>query len=248
MCRLTAYVGNPMQADTLVFGGSHSLYEQSYLPAELTSGSVNADGYGVVWYRDHTPVRTGGSQPIWQDRDLQGVLAATWSRMILAAVRNTTPGILVDDSGNLPMTYGRWSFILNGYVEDFRASYMRTLRYGLPDDLYAELQGSSDSETLFLIAVSAIRNGANLGGALEHVRDVVLEALGADHQAQLTMILADGQNLTALRTASVESTNTLYVAVGHPDAPGGTLLASERLDGDASWKPVEPHQVLRLDL
>ena len=248
MCRLTAYVGDPLKVDALVFGGSHFLYEQSYLPRELTSGSVNADGYGVVWYRGDTPVRTGGSRPIWQDGDLQGVLATSNSRMILAAVRNTTPGIPLDDSGSLPMTHGRWSFVLNGFVEDFRGSYMRTLRSGLPDDLYGELAGASDTETLFLLALAALREGASLGGALDHVRSVVIETLHGEHQAQLTMILADGQGLAALRTASVENTNSLYIAAGHPTAPGGTLLASECLDDDASWKPLDAHQVLQLSL
>lgn len=246
MCRFTAYVGDSLQADTLVFGGSHSLYTQSYLPQELTSGSVNADGYGVVWYRDDTPVRLAGSRPIWQDDELRAVLAASTSGMILAAVRNATPGIPVDDSGNVPLTHGRWSFILNGFVEDFRASYMRTLRSGLPDDLYGELRGSSDSETLFLLAVSALSDGADLTGALEHVRAIVVEALASDHEAQLTMVLTDGHDLAALRTASVESTNSLYLAAGHPAAPGGTLLASECLDDHTSWQPVEAHKVLRL--
>ena len=248
MCRLTAYLGAPLEADALVFGGSHSLYEQSYLPQELIHGSVNADGYGVVWYRDHTPVRVGGSRPIWQDGELRGVLESSTSPMILAAVRNATPGIRVDDSGNVPLTHGRWSFILNGFVEDFRASYMRTLRSGLPDDLYGELRGSSDSETLFLLAVSALRDGASLAGALEHVRTVVVDVLRTDHQTQLTMVLADGQGLAALRTASVEDTNSLYFASGHPMAPAGTLLASERLDDDGSWNPVETDQVLQLVL
>ena len=65
MCRLTAYAGGPLTADALVFGGTHSLLEQSYVPRELLHGHVNADGYGVVWYRNSTPVRTGGARPIF---------------------------------------------------------------------------------------------------------------------------------------------------------------------------------------
>jgi predicted glutamine amidotransferase len=247
MCRLTAYLGEPLEVGTIVFRGSHSLYEQSYLPRELISGSVNADGYGVVWYNGLEPVRLGASRPIWQETDLKGVLEANTSSMVLAAVRNATPGIPVE-GGGLPMTYGPWSFILNGYVEDFRASYMRTLRSRLPDDLYGELRGSSDTETLFLLAVAALQEGGDVGDALEHVRQIVEEGLTSGHVAQLTMILADGESLAALRGASVEKTNSLYLAVGHPDAPRGTLLASEPLDDDGTWTPVTPHEVMRLSL
>ena len=171
MCRLVAYAGPGLAADTLVLGGSHSLYEQSYAPRELIHGSVNADGYGVVWYQGLRPVRVGGCRPIWQDGDLRRVLESSASSMMLAAVRNATPGIVVDESGNPPLRHGRWTFILNGFVEDFRPRYMRTLRRGLPDDLYGHLRGSSDSETLFLLAVSAVEDGASLPEALACVRD-----------------------------------------------------------------------------
>lgn len=246
MCRLTAYVGGPLAADTLVFGGTHSLLMQSYVPRELLDGHVNADGYGIVWYRGATPVRIGGARPVWQDADLRTLLAGVASSTILALVRNATPGIPVE-GGNQPLLYGRWSFILNGFVEDFRASHMRALRSYLPDDLYGHLAGSSDSETLFLLAVAAAQDGATLVDALGGVRDIVLEAVQSEnHTAQLTMVLADGDGIGVLRTASETTTNSLYLARGHPLAPDGTLLASERLDDHSSWEGVTPHDSLEL--
>lgn len=71
LCRLTAYAGEPLGADALVFGGTHPLLEQSYAPRELLHGHVNAGGYGVVWYRGATPIRAGGARPIWQDQNLR---------------------------------------------------------------------------------------------------------------------------------------------------------------------------------
>ena len=246
MCRLTAYAGEPLAADALVFGGTHSLLQQSSAPRELLHGHVNADGYGVVWYRGATPVRTGAARPIWQDEDLRALLEGVSSSTILAAVRNATPGIPIE-GGNQPLLHGRWSFILNGFVENFRASHMRTLRSHLPDDLYGHLAGSSDSETLFLLAVAAIQTGASRLDALRRVRDLVLEAVEAEnHAAQLTMVLADGDGIAVLNTGSEGTTNSLYLAGGHPMAPDGTLLASERLDDHSSWEPVAPHDDLEL--
>ena len=246
MCRLTAYAGEPVAAEAVVFGGTHSLLEQSYVPRELLHGHVNADGYGVVWYRGATPVRTGGARPIWQDENLRTLLEGASSSTILATVRNATPGIPLD-GGNLPLVHGRWSFILNGFVEDFRESHMRALRCHLPDDLYGHLAGSSDSETLFLLAVAAVQTGASRLDALHGVRDIVLETVRAEnHTAQLTMALADGEGIGVLNTGSETTTNSLYLARGHPLAPQGTLLASERLDDHSSWEPVAPHDDLEL--
>lgn len=246
MCRLTAYSGEPLAAHTLVFGGTHSLLEQSYFPSELLHGHVNADGYGVVWYRDAVPVRMGSARPIWQAEELRVLLESVSSATILAAVRNATPGIPFE-GGNLPLVHGRWSFILNGFVEDFRKSHMRGLRSHLPDHLYGQLAGSSDSETLFLLAVAAIQGGASRLDALRHVRDIVLEAVQAEnHAAQLTMVLADEGGIGVLHTGSETTTNSLYFARGHPLAPRGTFLASERLDDDASWEQVASHVDMEL--
>lgn len=246
MCRMTAYAGAPVAADALIFGGTHSLIRQSYVPQELLHGNVNADGYGVVWYRDGTPVRTGSTRPIWQHEDLRALLEGVSSSTILASVRNATPGIPID-GGNQPLLHGRWSFILNGFVENFRASHMRALRSHLPDDLYGQLAGSSDSETLFLLAVAAVQRGATRLDALCSVRDIVLQAVRAEnHTAQLTMVLADGDGIGVLPTASETTTNSLYLARGHPMAPDGTLLASERLDDHPSWEEVTPHEGLEL--
>ena len=246
MCRLTAYAGEPIAADALVFGGTHSLLEQSYDPQELLHGNVNADGYGVVWYREGVAVRVGSTRPIWQDEDLRVLLESVSSSTILAAVRNATPGIPIT-GGNQPLVHGRWSFILNGFVENFRTSHMRALRSRLPDDLYGQLAGSSDTETLFLLAVDAVQNGASRADALGRVRDIVLEAVRADdHAAQLTMVLADADGIGVLRTASDVTTNSLYLVHGHPMAPGGAILASERLDDHPAWESVAPDESVEL--
>ena len=246
MCRLTAYVGAPAPVGVLVFRGTHPLHEQSYLPRELTHGNVNADGYGVVWYRGSTPVRVASDRPIWQDDNLHTLLEGTRSSTILAAIRNATPGVPVCN-GTLPLMHDPWSFVLNGFVEDFRATYMRALRSLLPDDLYGELQGSSDSETLFLLAVAALRRGASMPEALQEVRTQVLEALDSGrHEAQLTMVLADSEQIALLHSASVEATNSLYTAEAHPLTPEGTLVASEKLDDHPSWKAVTPHEGMYL--
>ena len=248
MCRLTAYVGAPAPVEALVFGGTHPLHEQSYLPRELTHGNVNADGYGVVWYRESTPVRVASDRPIWQDGNLRTLLEGTRSSTILAAVRNATPGVPVC-SGTLPLIHDPWSFILNGFVEDFRPSYMRELRSSLPDDLYGELEGSSDSETLFLLAVAAVRRGASMLEALREVRTLVLEALDCErHEAQLTMVLADCERVALLNTASGDATNSLYTAAAHPLTPEGTLVASEQLDDHPSWESVRSHDGVYLEL
>ena len=245
MCRLTAYLGAPIPASTLVFGGDHPLFVQSWRPKELLSGSVNADGYGVVWYGDgqagEPPGRIAGDGAIWSDEeDLRRSLPLLRSRCVVAALRNGTPGIPLGPSGRLPMVEGGWTFVLNGFVPDFRTRHMRALRARLPDELYARLRGSSDSETLFLLALAALDEGADPLAALIEVVHVVKAQVGAA-EAQLNMVLTDGDVLAVTRTGTAPETNSLYFAEGHPLGTDGVLVASERLDGHPSWRPVESH-------
>jgi glutamine amidotransferase len=254
MCRLLAYVGEPIGPDQLVFGGSHSLYEQSWAPQELLSGSVNADGYGVVWYTDtgptgeptRVPVRLAEARPIWYDRELRSTLSATESTCVVAALRNGSVGMPVDRSGLLPLVLGSWSFVLNGFVPDFHADHMRALRAELPDDLYSELRGSSDSETLFLMTIAEIRKGKALAQALEATALRVKASVGTS-EAQLNMVISDGTRAAAVRTSTTYETNSLYLAKHPPFAPRGVVLASEPPDTDDSWTPVGPHTSLTIE-
>ena len=246
MCRLLAYIGEPLSAAQLVFGGTHPLHEQSWAPRELLSGSVNADGYGVAWYANGRPARLAEARPIWHDDELPTTLSSIESGLVVAALRNSTPGIPIDRSGLLPLIHDRWCFVLNGFVPDFRASHMRALREGLPDDLYAVLRGSSDSETLFLLTVAAIREGATMTEALSSTARRVGERVG-NQEAQLNMVMTDGHSISAIRSGTVRLTNSLYVARRPPFAPDGIVIASEAPEAGAVWAPVDGHSWLEVE-
>lgn len=246
MCRLSAWVGTPVSPARIMFDGAHSLERQSWDPKELLSGSVNADGWGVVWYSDGAPVRVAEARPIWFEEDLQTLLRSVRSDVALAALRNGTPGLPIGRSALLPMTFESWSFVLNGYVPDFRASHMRALRAPLPDDLYGALRGVSDSETLFLRTVDLLRSGASLREALVETVGRVLERTSSE-ETQLVMTLTDGDRLAAVRTSNVPATNSLYWTRRSSDEGDGIILASEPFTTPDEWTAVEPHSWIEID-
>ena len=123
---------------------------------------------------------------------------------------------------------------------------MRDLRRTLPDELYAELRGVSDAETLFLMAVAAMRSGASMVEALEATVRAVRERVG-EQEAQLNMVLTDGLHLAAVRASSVLVTNSLYFAKWPPFAPDGVVLASEAPDSGAVWEPVDGHSWIEIE-
>jgi glutamine amidotransferase len=246
MCRLIAYVGRPISPAHLVFDGTHSLHEQTWAPREQLSGRLNVDGYGIVWYADGRPARIAEARPLWHDEDLRGTLAATTSSCVLAAVSSATGTGAVSRTLLPPLVHDRWSFVFGGFVPDFQRSHMRALRHELPDELYAELRGATEGETLFLRVIAELDQGRPMVDALEVVAREVKARVGRS-EAQLNMVLSDGERIAALRCGTVLVTNSLYVAKRPPFAPDGVVLASEAPESGAVWEAVDGHSSLEVE-
>ncbi|MEJ2540973.1 MAG: hypothetical protein P8188_13545 [Gemmatimonadota bacterium] len=247
MCRLVAYQGAPLPLHSCVFGGTHSLFRQSWAPQELRSGSVNVDGYGVTWLPEDATelVRLARVEPIWHDPDLAPLLRSVRSTTVLAALRNATPGLPVSRTALLPLIHRDRALVLNGYVPGFREGHMRALRARLRDDWYGRLMGSGDAETLFLRVLQSLEDGLEPGAALVGVAEAVRERLEDDETAPLTLVLQEPEGLTALHLTWNGPVNSLYLGEALPLAPQGVLLASEPLTG-TEWEPVPPHTLVRI--
>jgi len=217
--------------------------QQSWAPRELLSGSVNADGWGVVWWQGDVARRLARAEPVWFDTDLEGVLGGLEAPVAVAALRNATPGLPVSPAAVPPLVLDGCAFILNGFVPDFRRRHMRALRGELPDRLYRELRGVSDAETLFFLALAEVEGGAEPAAALDTVATRVFDRVRSEGggETQLTMLLSEGTSIAVCHRSDVERTNSLSVSVGPSVTPGGALLASEPLTEGDEWRPVPSH-------
>lgn len=240
MCRHLAWLGAPRVAATFVTEAPHALLVQSYAARELLRGSVCADGFGLGWFPDGEPepVRYRRAEPIWADPDLPRFAQCVRARAIVAAVRNGTPGIPGGIASVQPVAAGRYLGSHNGFIADFRR-HARTLRAGLPDDLYALLSGESDSETLLLLVLAHVRRAGDLAAGVEAAAEQVLrQAPGSS----LCVVMTDGQELVAARIADGQPCDSLYARRD----PDGVLVASEPLDADGRWEPLPADAVTRI--
>lgn len=230
MCRFVAYLGPPASLKALLYDPPHSLVRQSWAPRHQHHGTVNADGFGVGWY-DHgvrdEPARWRTPRPAWADRSLASAAGLVRSTAVLAAVRDATPPSPVEESGTPPFTWGPWLFAHNGRVEGFAGGGPAhlALRKLVSDTRAAGIEGASDSEMLFALALDRLDAGAPPGPALAQVVATTTQVA----PARLNLVLTDGHRLAA--TACGES---LFVWEGG-DA---VLVASEPHDDDPGWRPV----------
>ena len=149
MCRFVTYLGQPVPLQRVLSDFDHSLVVQSYRPVEMTSGVVNADGFGVGWYNralDDAPCVYTNTCPIWSDQNLPSLSRHIAADCIFANVRSATPGFGVDHANCQPFAYRQFMFMHNGYIQNFRSTLMRRLRQALRDEYYTFIEGSTDSE------------------------------------------------------------------------------------------------------
>ncbi len=245
MCRLVAYVGEPIFLDQLVCAPQHSLVHQS-LRAEQAKTVTNGDGFGVGWYGEREePGVYREVMPAWSDENLLALCASVRSSLFFAHVRAATGGGIARHNCH-PFRHGKWMFMHNGQIGGF-AVVRRALESRLPDALYAARLGATDSELLFLLALARIEAGESPEEAMQAVLDDTLALMrhaGVTQALRFAAALADGEQVFAFRFSSDSQPPTLYV--GQRDH--GCIVASEPLDGrSANWRSVPPNSWLRLD-
>jgi predicted glutamine amidotransferase len=211
MCRWLAYSGSPVLLEELLYKPTHSLIDQS-LHARLGVETTNGDGFGVGWYdaNTDTPAVFRGIEPAWNDRNLRELASHVASPLFLAHIRAST-GTPVQQTNCHPFRYGRWLWVHNGLVRDY-VRLKRELALAVDESLYPFIEGSTDSELLFYLALTLGLEG-DPPGAVERMVGLVEEAgrrHGIEHPLQMTIATSDGKSVWAFRYSSEGKSRSLY--------------------------------------
>jgi predicted glutamine amidotransferase len=211
MCRWLAYSGSPILLEELLYKPEHSLIDQS-LHARLGVDTTNGDGFGVGWYGPdaQTPAVFRSIEPAWNDRNLREVAGHVESPLFLAHIRAST-GTAVQQTNCHPFRHDRWLWVHNGLVRDFHR-VKRELALTVDESLYPHMEGSTDSEMLFYLALT-FGLEENPPAAVErmvgHVEEVG-HRHGTEHPIQMTIGTTDGSSVWAFRYSSEGKSRSLY--------------------------------------
>ncbi len=210
MCRWLAYSGNEVFLDEILFKPEHSLIDQSRSSRSSTT-PTNADGYGVGWYGARKyPGLYRSVRPAWNDRNLRDLAEQIRSGLFLAHVRAAT-GTPVQQTNCHPFRHGRWLFVHNGVIGEFK-KVKRDLVREVSTDLYPCIEGTTDSEVIFYLALSfgleedPVGAVARMAGLVERVG----KAHGVENPLGMTLGISDGTKIFAVRYMSKGSPRTLF--------------------------------------
>ena len=221
------YAGSPILLNSLLYEPAHSLIDQSRR-AHLGTQTTNGDGFGIGWYEPGVaePALFRGIGPAWSDRNLRELAAHVRSGLFFAHVRAST-GTAVQETNCHPFRYQRWLWMHNGSIAGFR-QLKRDLVLAIDPELFPAIEGSTDSEVMFYLALTfGLRDDPV--SAVERMVGYV-EATATDHgiadPMQMTVATSDGERVWGFRYASAGKQRSLFYSTDvatlialHPDLP-----------------------------
>jgi glutamine amidotransferase len=210
MCRWLAYAGSPLLLSRALYTPTHSLIDQS-LHADMGAEPTNGDGFGIGWYDNSpSPGIFRSIEPAWNDQNLRELAAHVHSAHFFAHVRAAI-GSTVQQTNCHPFRHDRWLFMHNGFVDGF-SKIKRELALAVDPSLYPLIQGTSDTEVLFYLALTF--------GLLDDPPDAIAQTIGFVEQCgereqieypfQGTIATTDGNAVWVFRYSSVGKSRTLF--------------------------------------
>ena len=210
MCRWLAYSGSPVLVEELLYGPKNSLIVQS-LHSQMGAEETNGDGFGVGWYGEQeTPGVFRSIEPAWNERNLRELSGHIVSPLVFAHIRAST-GSPVQQTNCHPFRHGRWLFMHNGFVDGFH-EIKRDLAFAVDPSLYAEMEGTTDTELMFFLALTF--------GLMDNPPEAVarmvglVEATGREHGVKFpfqgTIATTDGECIWAFRYSSEGKSRSLF--------------------------------------
>jgi glutamine amidotransferase len=237
MCRWLAYSGSPVLLEELLLKPAHSLIDQS-LHSKLGATTTNGDGFGLGWYgAEETPGVFHSVEPAWNDHNLKELAEHLTSPLVFAHIRAST-GSAVQQTNCHPFRHGRWLWMHNGAIREFN-SVKRDLAFAVDPSLYPLIEGSTDSELFFYLALSLGLKDDPLSAVERAVGfiEATGHAHGVEHPIQMTVATTDGDSVWAFRYSSERNSRSLFYSTDietlraqYPDHPVlHTLSAETRL-------------------
>ena len=253
MCRWLAYSGTPVLIDELLYKPSHSLIDQS-LHSRLGVETTNGDGFGVGWYGEaNEPAVFKSIEPAWNDRNLRELSGSIRSGLVFAHIRAST-GTPVQQTNCHPFRHGHWLWMHNGSITRFH-DVKRDLLLAVDPSLYLEMEGSTDSEAFFFLALTfGLEDDppAAVAQAVGYIEDVGRRN-GIEYPIQMTVATTDGTTVWGFRYSTEGKSRSLFYSTlveqlreQHPEmailaevSDETRLVVSEPLgDLEGAWNPV----------
>jgi glutamine amidotransferase len=215
MCRILAYLGEPLPLRNLLFDTDNSLVRQSYSPRMMNT-FLNLAGFGMKAWDPSTllpedPLSYRATTLPTFDRNLRSLSAKLAPTCVVAHVRGVTYSdeAVVADTNLHPFHFPGSRVVLahNGHLRRFTAMRYALIGHVRPD-LAECIEGTTDSEWIYALILSQLDDpwGTPEIGALADATAAALRILrsvrsacGIDTSSPVNLCVSTGRGVVATR-------------------------------------------------
>jgi glutamine amidotransferase len=215
MCRVLAYLGEPISLEHVLFDTDSSLVRQSHSP-RMMNKFLNLAGFGMVAWdarsvRSEDPFTYRVTTLPAFDRNLRSLAAKLAPTCLTAHVRGVTwsEQEIVAETNLHPFRFhgARVALAHNGHLREFGRMRYDLIRHIGPE-LAQRIEGTTDSEWIYALVLSQLDDPYGLPEARE-LADAAASALrilrevrarhGIDTSSPVNLCLTTGRTLVATR-------------------------------------------------
>ncbi len=266
MCRVLAYLGEPVDLSHVLFETDSSLVRQSYSPRMMAT-FLNLAGFGMIAWdprsvRAEDPFTYRATTLPEFDRNLRSLARKLEPTCLIAHVRGVTHGEreMVGESNLHPFRFPGAGVALahNGHLREFGRMRYELLEHIRPE-LAQRIEGTTDSEWIYALVLSQLEDPCGVPEVTE-LADATTSALrvlrevrarhGIDTSSPVNLCLTTGEVLVATRFSfdygwypdedALLETDLPYVSLWY--TVGGAYVRGE--DGSAMAASDEPRSLL----
>lgn len=214
MCRVFAYLGQPVQLDGPLFTAENSLINQT-VNARLMS-LLNIGGFGVAAWDSESaePSRPyfykTPAVPVF-DRNLKSLAEKVQATAAISHVRGVVydPSETVGPQNLHPFRFPQAKVLLaqNGDLYDFGKMRYELLEH-IPHEIARNIEGTTDTEWVYALVLSQLEDpwgnasaeelAAAASGAIKILREI-RERMDLHTQSPVNLVISDGDSLVATR-------------------------------------------------
>jgi glutamine amidotransferase len=215
MCRVLAYLGEPLPVRNLLFDTDNGLVAQSYSP-QMMNTFLNLAGFGMqAWdptsLRHEEPFTYRTTTLPSFDRNLRSLSAKIAPTCLVAHVRGVTYSdeAVVSDTNLHPFRFPGARVVLahNGHLREFPRMRYSLVEHVRPD-LAQRIEGTTDSEWIYALILSQLddpyglpetRELADATGRALRILRTVRAAHGIATSSPVNLFLSTGRAVVATR-------------------------------------------------
>jgi glutamine amidotransferase len=255
VCRVLAYLGEPLPVRNLLFDPDQGLVAQSYSP-KMMNKFLNLGGFGMqAWDQDSLrpdePFTYRATTLPSYDRNLRSLAGKLAPSCLVAHVRGVSYGeeAIVADTNLHPFRFPQARVVLahNGHLRQFAR-----MRYALIEHVRPELaqciEGTTDSEWIYALVLSQLedpwgvpetRELAEATATSLRILRKVREAHGIDTSSPVNLCLGTGRAVVATRFSfdyGWYPPEDEYLEVDLPFVSLWYAVGGEYVENEGSWE------------